>query len=60
MFTYLAPTPGAAGLAEAMALPFFGPLLPAGKAVLFVLSYRALLLYLQVGFGVPYMLFAGG
>jgi hypothetical protein len=58
-FTYLAPTPGAAGLAEAMAIPFFGPLL-GGKAVPFVLCYRALMLYLQVGFGVPYMVIIGG
>jgi uncharacterized membrane protein YbhN (UPF0104 family) len=60
MFTYLAPTPGGAGFAEAMALPFFGPLLPADKAVMFVLCFRGLTLYLQVGIGVPYLLFAGG
>lgn len=60
MFTYLAPTPGGAGFAEAMAIPFFGPLLPADKAVMFVLCFRGLTLYLQVGIGVPYLLFAGG
>lgn len=59
MFTYLAPTPGGAGFAEAMAIPFFGPLLPADKAVLFVLCFRGLALYLQVGVGVPYLLLAG-
>lgn len=59
MFTYLAPTPGGAGFAEAMAIPFFGPLLPADKAVMFVLCFRGLALYLQVGIGVPYLLFAG-
>jgi glycosyltransferase 2 family protein len=59
-FTYLAPTPGGAGFAEAMALPFFGPLLPPGKAVMFVLCFRGLTLYLQVGFGIPYMLISGG
>ena len=59
MFTYLAPTPGGAGFAEAMAIPFFGPLLPADKAVMFVLLFRGLALYLQVGIGVPYLLFAG-
>jgi uncharacterized protein (TIRG00374 family) len=59
MFTYLAPTPGGAGFAEAMAIPFFGPLLPADKAVLFVLCFRGLALYLQVGIGVPYLLLAG-
>jgi len=59
MFTYLAPTPGGAGFAEAMAIPFFGPLLPPDKAVMFVLLFRGLALYLQVGIGVPYLLFAG-
>ncbi|HXU03469.1 MAG TPA: lysylphosphatidylglycerol synthase transmembrane domain-containing protein [Polyangia bacterium] len=60
MFTYLAPTPGGAGFAEAMAIPFFGPLLAAADAVMFVLCFRGLTLYLQVGVGVPYLLFAGG
>ncbi|MDB4964064.1 MAG: hypothetical protein JWP01_4063 [Myxococcales bacterium] len=59
-FTYLAPTPGGAGFAEAMALPFFGPLLPPDKAVMFVLCFRGLTLYLQVGFAIPYMLIVGG
>jgi uncharacterized membrane protein YbhN (UPF0104 family) len=60
MFTYLAPTPGGAGFAEAFAIPFFGPLLPADKAVMFVLLFRGLALYLQVGIGVPYLLFTAG
>jgi hypothetical protein len=60
MFTYLAPTPGGAGFAEAMAIPFFGPLLPADKAVMFVLCFRGLTLYLQVGIGIPYLLVTGG
>jgi glycosyltransferase 2 family protein len=60
MFTYLAPTPGGAGFAEAFAIPFFGPLLPADKAVMFVLMFRGLALYLQVGIGVPYLLFTAG
>lgn len=59
-FTYLAPTPGGAGFAEAMATPFFGPLLPPTKAVLFVLIFRGITLYLQVGFAIPYMLVVGG
>lgn len=59
-FTYLAPTPGGAGFAEAMALPFFGPLLPPEQAVMFVLCFRGLTLYLQVGFAIPYMLVVGG
>lgn len=60
MFTYLTPTPGGAGFAEAFAIPFFGPLLPADKAVMFVLLFRGLALYLQVGIGVPYLLFTAG
>jgi uncharacterized protein (TIRG00374 family) len=59
-FTYLAPTPGGAGFAEAMALPFFGPLLPPEQAVMFVLCFRGLTLYLQVGFAIPYMVIVGG
>jgi uncharacterized membrane protein YbhN (UPF0104 family) len=59
-FTYVAPTPGGAGFAEAVAIPFFGPIVPAEQAVAVVLMFRALTLYLQVGFGLPYMLIAGG
>ena len=59
-FTYLAPTPGGAGFAEAMAIPFFGALLPPDRAVLFVLCFRGLTLYLQVGFAVPYLAIIGG
>ena len=59
-FTYLAPTPGGAGFAEAMAVPFFGPLVDDGRAVAFVLCFRGLTLYVQVVFAVPYMLVVGG
>lgn len=59
-FTYIAPTPGGAGFAEAMALPFFGPILPAERAVMMVLCFRAITLCLQVGFGLPYLLLVGG
>ena len=59
-FTYLAPTPGGAGFAEAMAVPFFGPLVADGQAVAFVLCFRGLTLYVQVVFAVPYLLVAGG
>ena len=48
------------GFAETMAIPFFGPLLPADKAVMFVLCFRGLTLYLQVGIGIPYLLVTGG
>ncbi len=59
-FTYIAPTPGGAGFAEAMALPFFGHILPAQEAVLMVLSFRALTLAIQLVFGMPYLLVVGG
>ena len=59
-FTYIAPTPGGAGFAEAMALPFFGHILPAEDAVMMVLTFRALTLALQIGFGLPYLLISGG
>jgi hypothetical protein len=59
-FTYIAPTPGGAGFAEAMAVPFFGHVLPAQEAVMMVLSFRALTLALQIGFGLPYLLVVGG
>jgi uncharacterized protein (TIRG00374 family) len=59
-FTYIAPTPGGAGFAEAMALPFFGHILPAEQAVMMVLSFRALTLALQICFGLPYLLVVGG
>jgi uncharacterized protein (TIRG00374 family) len=59
-FTYLAPTPGGAGFAESMALPFFGSLLPDQQAIAFVLCFRGLTLYLQIGFAIPYMLVIGG
>ena len=59
-FTYLAPTPGGAGFAEAMAVPFFGPLVDDGQAVAYVLCFRGLTLYVQVVFAVPYLLIAGG
>lgn len=59
-FTYIAPTPGGAGFAEAMALPFFGAVLPSQAAVMMVLSFRAITLLMQIGFGLPYLLLAGG
>ena len=59
-FTYIAPTPGGAGFAEAMAVPFFGHVLPPEDAVMMVLCFRALTLALQLGFGLPYLLVVGG
>lgn len=59
-FLYTAPTPGATGLAEVMAVAFFGSILPAKEAVMLMLMFRALTIYLQVLLGIPYLLVAGG
>lgn len=56
---YLAPTPGGAGFAEATAVPFFVALLPAEQAVMMVLCFRSLTLYIQVVIAVPYLIVAG-
>jgi uncharacterized protein (TIRG00374 family) len=59
-FTYIAPTPGGAGFAEAFALPFFAHILPAEQAVLMVLTFRALTLAMQLVLGMPYLMIVGG
>ncbi|MBI3038571.1 flippase-like domain-containing protein [bacterium] len=58
-FTYVAPTPGAAGLAEASGAAFFRGILPEKKAVLVVLLFRVLTSYFQVVFGLIYLGFVG-
>jgi hypothetical protein len=59
-FSYVAPTPGGAGLAEATAVIFYGSLLPPPEAVAVVLLSRALTFYLQVVIGMIYLPIAGG
>jgi uncharacterized protein (TIRG00374 family) len=59
-FTYVAPTPGGAGLAEAAATLFYGSILPARDAVLVVLLFRALTFYLEVLVGIVYLGVVGG
>lgn len=56
---YLTPTPGGAGFAEATAIPFFGGLLPADQAVMMMLCFRGLTLYLHVLVGIPYLIGVG-
>jgi glycosyltransferase 2 family protein len=56
---YLAPTPGGAGFAEATSVPFFTAVLPAEYALMMVLCFRSLTLYIQVVIAVPYLLVAG-
>lgn len=58
-FTYVAPTPGGAGLSEAVAAPFFGALVAPDAAVLAVLLFRGLTFYLQIAMGVVYLPFLG-
>jgi uncharacterized protein (TIRG00374 family) len=59
-FTYVAPTPGGAGLSEAAATVFYGSILPARDAVLVVLLFRALTFYLHIAIGVIYLGVVGG
>lgn len=59
-FTYVAPTPGGAGLSEAFAVSFFGPVLSAQKSVLVVLLFRSITLYVQIAVGLVYLAWAGG
>ena len=59
-FTYVAPTPGGSGLAEATAIPFYGDLLPPDQAVIAVLLFRALTFYLQIAVGLVYLPLVAG
>jgi uncharacterized protein (TIRG00374 family) len=59
-FSYVAPTPGGAGLSEAAATVFYGSILPAREAVLVVLLFRALTFYLGIAIGLVYLPIVGG
>jgi len=59
-FTYVAPTPGGAGISEATAVLFFGEFLQPKNAVLAVVLYRSLTFYLQIIIGAIYLPFIGG
>jgi uncharacterized protein (TIRG00374 family) len=59
-FTYVAPTPGGAGLAEAAATVFYGGILPARDAVVVVLLFRALTFYFEILIGIVYLGIVGG
>jgi uncharacterized membrane protein YbhN (UPF0104 family) len=58
-FSYLAPTPGGAGLSEAAAVHFFGAILPPPEAVVVGLLARALTFYLQIAVGAVYLPITG-
>lgn len=59
-FSYVAPTPGGAGLSEATAVVFYGALLPPPEAVAVVLLSRGLTFYLQIAIGAVVLPIAGG
>jgi uncharacterized protein (TIRG00374 family) len=59
-FTYVAPTPGGAGLSEAVATRFYGAILAPRSAVLVVLLFRSLTFYLQIAVGAVYLGVVGG
>ncbi|HTL37214.1 MAG TPA: flippase-like domain-containing protein [Kofleriaceae bacterium] len=59
-FSYVAPTPGGAGLSEAAATVFYGSILGAREAVLVVLLFRALTFYLGIAIGLLYLPLVGG
>lgn len=59
-FTYVAPTPGGAGLSEAVGPAFYGSILSPHDAVLVVLLFRALTFYLHILVGIIYLGIVGG
>jgi uncharacterized protein (TIRG00374 family) len=59
-FTYVAPTPGGAGLSEAAATVFYGSILTPHDAMLVVLLFRASTFYLHIVVGVVYLGVVGG
>lgn len=59
-FTYVAPTPGGAGLSEAAATVFYGSILSPHDAMLVVLLFRASTFYLHIVVGVVYLGVVGG
>jgi len=59
-FTYVAPTPGAAGLSEASAAGFFSQMLTPGQALVAVLLFRACTIYMHILVGVIYITLKSG
>jgi uncharacterized membrane protein YbhN (UPF0104 family) len=58
-FSMVAPTPAGAGIAEAVAGPFYDSILPAREAVLAALIFRAVTFYFQLGVGAVYLAATG-
>lgn len=59
-FTYVAPTPGAAGLSEALAAGFFSQLVTPAQALAAVLLFRACTIYLHIVIGLIYVSLKSG
>ncbi len=59
-FTYVAPTPGGAGISEAAGPMFYASVLSPRDAVLVVLVFRALTFYLHIVVGIVYLGVVGG
>jgi len=59
-FTYVAPTPGAAGLSEATAASFFAQLVTPAQALLAVLLFRAMTVYMHLLVGFIYVSIKSG
>lgn len=54
-FTYMAPTPGGAGLSEASAQVFFQGVIQPQEAILMVTAYRTMTFYAQILIGLIYL-----
>jgi len=59
-FTYVAPTPGAAGLSEASAASFFSQVATPAQALIAVLLFRASTVYLHIVVGLIYISYKSG
>lgn len=59
-FSYVAPTPGGAGLSEAAGPAFYGAILSTRDAMVVVLLFRALTFYLEIAVGIVYLAIVGG
>jgi len=59
-FVYVAPTPGAAGLAEGTGASFFARVLPPTMGLAAVLAFRMLTAWLQIAVGAVHLAWVGG
>lgn len=59
-FTYVAPTPGASGLAEGTSAQFFGGDIGPEQAIVIVLLFRSFTSYAQILIGLVHLIWVGG